>query len=57
METQEINSPMGKLTPPPIIMIVRKEIPHVCKYCGAPLKGYRCEYCGVEYKTKERDDQ
>jgi len=20
-----------------------------CKNCGAPLNGYKCEYCGTEY--------
>ena len=26
--------------------------PKVCKCCGAPLHGYKCDYCGTEY---ERD--
>ena len=26
----------------------------ICKCCGAPLHGYKCEYCGVEYE-KPRD--
>ena len=23
--------------------------PRVCECCGAPIHGYVCEYCGVEY--------
>lgn len=23
-----------------------------CKQCGAPLHGYKCDYCGTEYKDK-----
>ena len=22
----------------------------VCKCCGAPLHGYKCDYCGTEYE-------
>lgn len=22
----------------------------ICECCGAPLHGYKCEYCGVEYE-------
>ncbi len=25
------------------------EKPRICECCGAPLHGYVCEYCGVEY--------
>ena len=24
-------------------------LPKICKCCGAPLKNWRCDYCGVEY--------
>jgi hypothetical protein len=26
-----------------------------CECCGAPLKGSRCEYCGVEYIDENED--
>ena len=56
METPEINSPMGKLIPPPVIRPKIEPIaPQVCKCCGAPLRGSKCDYCGVEYHMKEGD--
>ena len=24
--------------------------PKICKCCGAPLHGYKCDYCGTEYE-------
>ena len=27
----------------------KKELPHNCVNCGAPLHGDKCEYCGTEY--------
>lgn len=26
--------------------------PKKCEMCGAPLHGYKCEYCGTEYERK-----
>ena len=26
------------------------DVPRICKCCGAPLHGYKCEYCDVEYE-------
>lgn len=26
-----------------------------CKMCGAPLHGYKCEYCGTEYEENEEE--
>lgn len=26
-------------------------IPTNCHNCGAPLHGYKCEYCGTEYSA------
>ena len=29
-----------------------------CKYCGAPKKQYKCDYCGIEsYFTVDATDQ
>jgi len=25
-----------------------------CQNCGAPIKGYKCEYCGTEYNFENR---
>lgn len=27
-----------------------KSEPKICKCCGAPLHGYKCDYCGTEYE-------
>lgn len=27
----------------------KEMLPKICKCCGAPLKGWKCEYCEVEY--------
>lgn len=27
-----------------------RDVQRICKCCGAPLHGYKCEYCDVEYE-------